>query len=136
VKQYVIDTNALISFVTDRNPQQQLKISEILNRAAQLKVMVLCPQNVLTEFIYVMDKVYGTSRDTIKKLIQDFIAMPGITIIHELDLQTVLTYWPDSIPDFGDAIVASVCRSNKKSAIVTFDQKFTRKLSTLGLEVG
>lgn len=135
MKKYVIDTNALISFVTDRNPQQQLKISKIFMKAAQLKAMVLCPQNVLTEFIYVMDKVYEISRDNIKKMVRDFIAMPGITIIHELNLQTVLSYWPESIPDFGDAVVASVCRLNKKSAIFTFDQKLIKQLRSLGLEV-
>jgi len=112
MKKHVIDTNALISFLTDRNLRQQAKIAGILNNAAQLKVMVLCLQNVLTEFVYVMDSVYGISRDLIKKLIQDFVAMPGITIVDELDLQTVLSYWPESIPDFGDAVVAAVCRAN------------------------
>jgi predicted nucleic-acid-binding protein len=71
VKQYVIDTNALISFVTDRNPEQQAKISKIFRTAAQLKSRILCPQNVLTEFIYVLDKVYGVSPNKIKKMIFD-----------------------------------------------------------------
>lgn len=135
MKKYVVDTNALISFVTDRNLRQQISISDILNKAAQLKVIVLCPQNVITEFVYVMDKVYGISRNKIKTLIQDFISMPGINIIHELDLKTVLPYWPESIPDFGDAVVASVCRSNKNASIITFDQKLIKKLNSLGLEV-
>ena len=135
MKKYVVDTNALISFVTDRNLRQQISIADILNKAAQLKVIVLCPQNVLTEFVYVMDKVYGISRNKIKTLIQDFMSMPGITIIHELDLKTVLSYWPESIPDFGDAVVASVCRSNKNASIITFDQQFIKKLNSLGLEV-
>ncbi len=131
MKQYVIDTNAMISFLTDRNSRQQAEIAEILNNAAQLKVKVLCPQNVLTEFVYVMDSVYGISRDLIKQLVQDFVAMPGITIIHELDLQTVLSYWPESIPDFGDAVVATVCRSIENAVIVTFDKKLAKKLISL-----
>ncbi len=132
---YVIDTNALISFVTDRNPRQQAKIAEIMNNAAQLKAMILCPQNVLTEFVYVMDSVYGISRDLIKQLLQDFVAMPGITIVDELDLQTALGFWPESIPDFGDAVVAAVCRSHANSVIVTFDKKLAKKLNALGLNV-
>ena len=55
----VIDTNALISFVTDRNPVQQEKIAVIFDEAARLKIAILCPQNVLTEFVYVLEKIYN-----------------------------------------------------------------------------
>ncbi len=132
---YVIDTNALISFLTDRNPQQQAGVSEIFQEAASLKARILCPQNVLTEFIFVMDRVYEIPKSKIRELLHDFMAMPGVTVIHELDFPNVLSYWPESIPDFGDAVVASVCRSNQPSIIVTFDQKLTKKLNLLGFEV-
>ena len=36
MKKYIIDTNALISFVTDRNPAQQRRIGEIFEGAAML----------------------------------------------------------------------------------------------------
>jgi len=135
VKNYVIDANALISFVTDRNPEQQAKISKILQTAAQLKSRILCPQNVLTEFIYVLDKVYGVSRNQIKKMIFDFTVMPGVSVIHDLDLNIVLSYWPESIPDFDDAVVAAVYRSTQATAIVTFDQKRQNKWRLLGMDV-
>ena len=52
----VIDTNALISFVTDRNKSRQDKIAELFENAAGLRMSILCPQNVLTEFVYVLEK--------------------------------------------------------------------------------
>lgn len=58
MKKVVIDTNALISFVTDRNPAQQENIAAVFEDAARLKVIILCPQNVLTEFVYVLEKIY------------------------------------------------------------------------------
>ncbi len=58
MKIYIIDTNALISFITDRNPSQQGLVAKIFKETAKLRAMVLCPQNVLTEFVYVMDKIY------------------------------------------------------------------------------
>jgi predicted nucleic acid-binding protein len=48
VKKYIIDTNALISFVTDRNAAQQQKIAPLFESAANLKALVLCHQYVLT----------------------------------------------------------------------------------------
>jgi predicted nucleic-acid-binding protein len=116
VKRYVFDTNALISFVTDRNPAQQQKVAPLFESAAHLKVAICCHQHVLTEFIYVMDRVYGVPKDEINRMIADLIEMPGIEVVHEVDFKTVLACWPDPIPDFGDAVIASVSKTIKGSA--------------------
>ena len=132
MKKYIIDTNALISFVTDRNQDQQQKIAPLFESAANLKALILCHQYVLTEFIYVMDKVYHVPKEKIRMIITDLVDMPGIEVIHEIDFTAVLTCWPDPIPDFGDAVIASVSKI-RKSAIVTFDRKFAKNLKSLGM---
>lgn len=133
MKRYVIDTNALISFITDRNPEQQQKIASLFELAAHLKAVILCHQYVLTEFIYVMDRVYHVSKDEIGRMIADLMEMTGIEVIQEVDFKTVLSYWPDPISDFGDAVIASVGKTRKGSVIVTFDRKFASNLKSLGL---
>ncbi len=132
MKRYVIDTNALISFVTDRNPQQQQKIAPLFESAAHLKAVILCHHHVLTEFIYVMDKVYNVPKVDIGSMVADLIAMPGIEVVREIDFATVLSCWPDPIPDFGDAVLASVGKAVQGSTIVTFDRKLTDQLKSLG----
>lgn len=131
----VIDTNALISFVTDRNKNQQNKISRLFENASRLRLSILCPQNVITEFVYVLDTVYNIPSLVIKEMIGDFVIMPGIEIIHEVNLKILFSYWPDKIPDYGDAIVASVCKARKKAMVATFDRKFRAALKKLGLSV-
>ena len=133
MKKYIIDTNALISFVTDRNPTQQAKIANLLDSATQLKVRVLCPQNVLTEFVYVMDSVYGIGKTEIRDIIKDFIRLPGVEIVHQINLKTLFTYWPEKVPDYGDAIIAVLCKDTKGASVATFDRKFRAKLKKLGL---
>ncbi len=133
MKRYVIDTNALISFVTDRNPEQQQKIALLFESAAHLKAVILCHQHVLTEFIYVMDRVYCVPKFEIGRMIADLMEMTGIKIIQEVDFNSVLYYWPDRIPDFGDAVIASVGKTINGSTIVTFDRKFTDRLKSIGL---
>ena len=132
MKKYIIDTNALISFVTDRNPDQQQKIAPLFESAANLKALILCHQYVLTEFIYVMDRVYHVPKEEIRRIITDLVDMPGIEVIHEIDFTAVLSCWSDPIPDFGDAVIASVGKI-RKSAIVTFDRKFAKNLKSLGM---
>jgi predicted nucleic acid-binding protein len=135
VKKYIIDTNALISFVTDRNPDQQIEIDRLFKDAAHLKILVLCPQNVLTEFVYVMDKVYQIPRLEINKMVRDFIDMPGIEVVHDINMKILLAYWPEHFKDYGDAIVAALCKNAKGSLITTFDLKFRTKVKKLGLNV-
>jgi predicted nucleic-acid-binding protein len=135
VKRYVIDTNALISFVTDRNPEQQKKIARLFESASHLKAVVLCHQHVLTEFIYVMEKIYHVPKDKIRGMVADLMEMPGIEIIQEVDLKAALSCWPNPITDFGDAVIASIGMTRRGSEIVTFDRKFAGNLKSLGLRL-
>ncbi|NWF54195.1 MAG: PIN domain-containing protein [Syntrophaceae bacterium] len=135
MKKYIIDANALISYVTDRNPDQQERIARVFQEAAKIRGIILCPQNVLTEFIYVLDKVYGVSKKDIRVMVEDFLAMPGVELAHPIDIPAVFNFWPEPLADFGDAIVASLGVLHKGSTILTFDRKFSRILRRLGLAV-
>ena len=57
-----------------------------------------------------------------------------ILVIHEVDFEVLLKFWPHEIADFGDAIVAAVGKAQKGSRIATFDKKFVRALHSLGLQ--
>lgn len=135
MRTYLIDTNALLSFVTNRNAAQQEKISLLLELAALSKCKMLCHQHVITEFVYVLDKVYHRSKETINQIVEDLISMPGIEIRTEIDFKILLGIWPKSISDFGDAVVATLWLSNRESSIVTFDKKFTKELEQIGADV-
>ena len=130
---YIIDTNALISFVTDRNLEQQQKIAPLFEAAAHVKAVIFCHQHVLTEFIYVLDRIYQVPKDEIGRMIKDLIEMPGIEVIQEVDFKTILSWWPDPIPDFGDAIIAAAGKARSRAMVVTFDRKFATKLKGLGI---
>jgi predicted nucleic-acid-binding protein len=135
VRRYVIDTNALISYVTDRNPQQQQKIAPLFESAAHMKAVIFCHQHVLTEFIYVLDRIYRVPKDEIGRMIKDLIEMPGIEVIQEVDFKTVLSWWPDPINDFGDALIAATGKTRSGSMVVTFDRKFAANLKALDINI-
>jgi len=134
VKKYIIDTNVIISFVTDRNLAQQEIVAPIFELASRLKCTLVCHQFVLSEFVFVMDKVYGTPKETINSILRDFIAMPGVEIHQQTDFNVLLSLWPSAITDYGDALIAATGKAMKGSTIVTFDAKFKSALKKLGLE--
>jgi predicted nucleic-acid-binding protein len=133
VKKYVIDTNALISFITDRNLKQQMVMKDVFEKASRLKATILCHSQVLTEFVYVMEKIYQVPPEEIKEMISDFMILPGVKVVQGIDFKTVFNYWPKDIPDFGDALIACLCKTQKGSLLLSFDQKFIRQTKILGL---
>ena len=106
----IIDTNALISFVTDRNIKQQKKITQLLHDASRFKITILCHHHVISEFVYVLSSVYKCNDEDIHHMISDFIAMPGVEITTDVNLAILLKYWPNQIPDYGDAVIAAQCK--------------------------
>jgi predicted nucleic-acid-binding protein len=132
MKKYIIDTNALISFVTDRNPEQQRILSSIFQNVADSKAIIVCHQNVLIEFVYVMDKIYSMPKKHIRDILSDFVEMRGVEMVHEIDFNAIFKIWPDPVADFGDAVIALLGKI-KKIPVVTFDRKFAGKLKTLGV---
>lgn len=134
MKKYIIDTNVLISFVTDRNPAQQEMVAPLFESASRLKCSLICHQFVLTEFVFVMDKVYGTPKETINSMLRDLITMPGVEVHQQTDFNQLLAYWPEKITDFCDALLAATGKALKGATIVTFDEKFKSALKQLGLD--
>lgn len=134
MKKVIIDTNCLLSFVTDRNVVQQEKVSKLFHDAAQLKAVILCPHHVISEFIFVLSSVYGTEAEKIHSILSDLIVMPGIVTTGEVSIKTILSLWPSLIPDYGDAVVAAICKDSKGTAVVTFDKKFRTAMKAAGIQ--
>ncbi|MCP4754964.1 MAG: type II toxin-antitoxin system VapC family toxin [Proteobacteria bacterium] len=135
MKKVIIDTNSLISFVTDRNPSQQEKTASLFENAARLRLSIICHQNVITEFVYVMDKLYSIEKGKIAEIVSDFLLMPGVDLVVDVNIKTVLELWPKSVPDYGDALIAALCKQTKNASIATFDVKFRKALSRLSLPI-
>lgn len=134
MKKIVLDTNVLISFVTDRNQAQQEKAAEILVQAAE-GASILCQQEVISEFVYVLDSVYQVNKQEIRQILLDFVNMPGVEIVAGLDFDLIAKLWPERIADYGDAVIAAVCKNTGNAVVATFGRKFAKELAAIGLTV-
>lgn len=133
MRKIIIDTNCLISFVSDRNPDQQEKIASLFNKSRRLQNMVICHHHVVSEFVYVLSSVYSLKAENVQQMVADLISMPGVTYTSDVDMQVLLSLWPESIPDYGDAVLAAYCKKTKGTQIATFDKKFNNALIRVGV---
>lgn len=133
MKQIVVDTNVLLSFLTDRNEEQQNRAAALFQAAAVGEHVLVLPQVVLTEMVYVLLNVYAVAAAEVARTIADLLGMPGVHPHDELPWNQVLELWPAQIPSFGDAAIASVARQGRHDAVATFDLKLSRQLRRLDL---
>jgi predicted nucleic-acid-binding protein len=135
MKRLLIDTNSLISFVTDRNPNQQKAVAHLFEAAARLHHEVICHQVVLIEFVYVLEKVYSLPKTEIKRLIEALVRMPGINFVNDADMKAVISIYPAPFSDFGDAVLAAYARQSTETGLFTFDRKFANAARKIGIPI-
>ena len=130
---HILDTNCLITFVTDRNPLQREIIADILNNAASLKEDLYIISNVFTEFVYVMTSVYKIDENMVSGMLSDLLDMPGVIYHHGYFPEKIIELWPTRVKDFGDAVIAAAAYSLDLS-VYTVDKLLSKELTLL--EIG
>ena len=127
MKVILIDTNGLISFITTRNLEQNSVMFELFtNNNFRINVI----SNVISEFIYVMDKIYKTEQKVISQILKDLIKMPSVDFIEGYFPEMIFKLWPAKINDFGDSVITAASIINK-IPLYTFDKKLSLQLKRI-----
>ena len=129
---YAIDTNALISYISDRNNEQREIISRYIEKAGRLGCEIFVVSNVVTEMVYVLTSVYAQDDRTVHGILNAMNDNPGLQIIPWCDMTALLGIWPEKIYDFGDAILAAFAAEHKFK-VLTFDRGLQKQLKRLGI---
>lgn len=130
----VLDTNVILSAVTDRNASQRKRAEHLIRDAASGRESLVLPQFVLFETHYVLRNLYARPESEIAGLLQDLIEMPGLDVEQTIPLEQLFELWPSQIPEMADAALASVA-VGRGCSVATFDASLTRRLRALGVAV-
>lgn len=133
MKKHIIDTNCLISYITDRNLKQQKAISHYFNLAFNYNIELIVIANVITEFAYVLTNVYKIENTKVKEIISDLLKTPGIKYEMGYLPINILNLWPKKINNYGDAVVAAFGEKHK-TEILTFDVNFSKELNQINIK--
>lgn len=128
-----VDTNVVLSFVTDRDPRQQARAAELFGAATRGEHLIVVSQAVILETVYVMSNLYGASREVVSALMRDLLSLPGLVTVDEVEWPTVWSLWPGRVEDFGDACLTAVAKSGGVDLLATFDAGFAKRARKQGV---
>ena len=132
MKSYFIDTNCLLSYLTDRNVDQQERITPFIEGAAVQNHNIIIIQHIVTECVYVLSSVYHIQKIHIAHMLNAMVQTPGMYVDSYFKILDVLGFWPGNFRDYGDAVLATAAQQ-KKGIILTFDELFYRECTALKL---
>lgn len=134
MRQILLDTNVLISYLTDRDPEQQKKAEALFEQAAAGTLILILHQVALIEMMHVLLNLYHMPHDQAAAILKDLLGMPGTRAPHALDWSTLFELWPEKLPSFPDALIATAAFGNF-DAIATFDVPLSRRLRRHGFKM-
>lgn len=133
MKSYVVDTNCMLSYFTDRNPHQQAVMQPYFEQCANGTIQFFLLESVKVDMVYVLDRVYHVPKATIAQLLRDIFNSPGISYAVNTDATDEFSFWPDKVKDYGDAVLAHFAKRSQVP-VITFDREFASQLKRLAIK--
>jgi predicted nucleic-acid-binding protein len=133
MKRVGLDTNVVVSFVTDRDASQQARAAELFSAATAGEHVIVLHQAVITETVYVLQSAYGTPPKLISAVMRDLLSLPGVVTADQLEWPDIWATWPRRINDFGDASLTVVAKAGAFDVLATFDAAFARRVRRHGV---
>ena len=128
MSQFLLDTNCLLSYLTNRSPQQHSTVLPFIDRARRLEATLHVTPIAVTELVYVLGSVYGQSASTIGEIVTALLDSPGIEYVEAHPIDTILELWPAPFAHYADAALAAVAKTSSLT-LLTFDRAFARALN-------
>ena len=133
MKRIGVDTNVVVSFVTDRDPKQQARAADLFGAATAGKHVLVLHQAVITEAVYVMYNAYEVKPSVVSAVMRDLLLLPGVVTVDDVEWRHIWSLWPRRIKDFGDACLTAVAKAGTFEVLATFDAAFARQARRQGV---
>jgi predicted nucleic-acid-binding protein len=121
-----LDTNILIRYLTQDDPVQSAKATEILERRLTLKNPGFVSVVAMVETVWVLDRAYGLTAQEIAKAVERLLQVEVLAIEDEQEIFTAMIALKQGKGSFADALIAELGAGAGCSRTLTFDRKAVR----------
>ena len=121
-KEIILDTNALLRFITGDNIEKCQKVSELINTTD-----CIVPIEVIAEAVYNLEKFYMHPRNLVADEIKDFIAIKENLVFEENVVRYSCNTFASTNLDFIDCILVAYAKV-RGNPVFSFDNELNKKL--------
>ena len=127
-----IDTNVLVRYIVHDDTEQTRRAVRFLEHECTIDDPGLVNDVVLTELVWVLESVYGYSREQVSTVIGGLLRASQLTVENSEDARTAIREYQEGA-DFPDALIAAINHRLGCENTVTFDRKAARRPGFLAL---
>jgi predicted nucleic-acid-binding protein len=126
VEMIYADTNTFIRFFTSYPEEQSEIVNRFFLKVALREVELFVCDIVISEIVYVLERIYKVSRNEIYEKIHSILNMENIIIENRSVIVNALNYYKDKNINFNDAYIASHAIKNNINKVFTLDNDFKK----------
>jgi predicted nucleic-acid-binding protein len=121
-----LDANILVRYLTQDDPVQSMKATEIIERRLTEEDPGFVGIVVMVEIVWVLDRVYGLAAHEIAAAIERMLQAEVLVVEHEQEVFPAMIALKEGQGSFADAVIAALGARANCSCTLTFDQKALR----------
>jgi predicted nucleic-acid-binding protein len=121
-----LDTNILVRYLTQDDPVQSAKATDILERRLTPKDLGFVSVVVIVETVWVLDCAYGLTAQEIAAALERLLQVDVLMIEDEQEVFTAMVALKQGRASFPDALIAELGLRAGCTRTLTFDQKAGR----------
>ena len=124
-----LDTNIVVRYLTQDDPVQSAKATEILECRLSPKNPGFVSVVAIVETVWVLDRAYGLTAQEIARAVERLLQVEVLTIENEQEVFTAMVALKQGRGSFADALIAELGVRAGCTRTLTFDQKARRLAS-------
>jgi predicted nucleic-acid-binding protein len=121
-----LDTNILVRYLTQDDPIQSPKATEIFERRLTEEDPGFVSIVAMVETVWVLERAYGLTTDEIVGAIERVLQTDVLIVENEQEVFTAMIALKEEQGSFADAVIAALGARMGCSWTLTFDQKALR----------
>jgi len=121
-----LDTNVLVRYLTQDDPIQSLKATEILERRLTEENPGFVSIVAMVETVWVLDRAYSLAAHEIAAAVEGMLQADVLVVENEQQVFTAMIALKEGQGSFADAIIAGLGAKAGCSCTLTFDHKALR----------
>ena len=120
-----VDTNVLVRYLV-RDDLQEAEAARALLQSVTAEKPAFACREVVVEFVWVLERAYGFSRDRIATILEELVVTEGLVVEAAHDVAQAAFRYRAGGAGFSDLMVVAAAKRVGAVPLYTFDRKAAR----------